>query len=114
MNHILIGSAFPFVAAAIVYFLRRCRASIGMLLATPALMFLCATWAVIPDLPRIVGWHTLDARMASVRNPWIDIFFWHYTVNRHESYSPWFSVGFVLMLACLFVAAWRELELAEK
>jgi len=114
MNHILTGCSFPFAAAMLVYLLRKRRASIGLLLATPAMMALCAAWAVLPDLPRIIGWDALDMRMAAADNPWIDIFFWHYTINLHESYSPWFSVGFVFMLACLFLAGWRELKLAEE
>jgi len=113
MNHLLVGCGVPFAAAVVVYVCRRFRASMGLLVATPVLMFLCATWAVVPDLPRIVGWDSMDARMASANNPWIDVFFWHYTINQHESYSPWFNVGFVFMLACLFFAAWRELRLAE-
>jgi len=113
MNHILAGSVIPFLVAAVFYLRRGGRASARLLFLTPLCMFLGAVWAVLPDVPRIVGWHSLDQRLAST-NPWIDVFFWHYTINCHENASPWFSVAFVSMVACLFIAGWRELRLLEE
>ena len=113
MNHLFVGTVIPFAIGMLVYACRRGRASVAFLAALPAAMFAGATWSVVPDLPRIVGWSAMDERMASAHNPWIDIFFWHHTLNRHESYSPWFNIGFVLMIACLFFIAWRELGRAE-
>ena len=112
MNHIFFGSCIPFAVFLLVYLLRRCRASFRMLWASPLLMALGATWAVIPDLPRIVGWTAMDRRLASTQ-PWIDVFFFHYTINRHETVNPVFSVLFVLMLLVLLAAAWKELYRME-
>ena len=113
MNHIIVGMAFPYLVGVFVYALRRGRASLRTLVLVPWFMFLGAAWAVLPDLPRIVGWHSMDERLAST-NQWIDIFFWHYTINRHESASPWFNVAFVFAVVTLFAAAWRELRLLEE
>ena len=124
MNHLFVGASIPFLISVLIYALKKGRVSIPWLVFTPFCMFLGATWAVIPDLPRtfgsvipglsrIIDWQTLDAKMASANNPWIDIFFWHYTLNLHESYSPWFNIGFVAMLGFLFYAAWRELRRVE-
>lgn len=111
MNHLFVGAVFPFVAGAIFYAVRGGRASLQSLLIVPGAMFLCATWAVLPDLPRTFG--LTGFQHAISMNPRIDLFFWHYTLNNHESHSPWFSVGFVFMLLCLFYAAWRELRREE-
>jgi hypothetical protein len=111
VNHLLVGAGIPFLIAAFAYLFSRGRASRAMLLLTPAGMFLGATWAVLPDLPRTFGWAGFDSRISM--NPAIDIFFWHYTINLHESSSPWFNVGFVAMLLGLFWAAWRELRRLE-
>jgi hypothetical protein len=113
MNHILVGSALPFLIGSLLYLLNGRRASVRGLILTPLAMAVCSTWAVAPDLPRIVGWHSLDQRLAST-NPWIDIFFWHHTINLHETTCTWYNVAFVGMLAGLFLAAWRELRIAEQ
>ena len=124
MNHLFVGSAIPFLIALAVYVLRRGRVSLPWLILTPFFMFLGATWAVIPDLPRTFGplipgldrlidWRALDSAMSSADHPWIDIFFWHYTLNRHESYSPWFNIGFVTMLLILYRVAWLRLRRLE-
>ncbi len=112
MNHLFIGAVFPFLLGLLAYSLRRFHASLTLLILTPLAMLACATWAVLPDLPRTFGFDGFDDRISM--NPIIDIFFWHYTINLHESYSPWFNIGFVTMLAALFYAAWRELHRAEE
>jgi len=111
MNHLLVGAGIPFIIAAVIYMLKRMRASVRMLVLAPASMFLGAVWAVLPDLPRTFGMAQFDKRISM--NPAIDIFFWHYTINLHESASPIFNLGFVAMLAGLFLAAWRELRRME-
>lgn len=112
MNHLMVGAAVPFLVALVIYVRNRCRATFRMLLLAPLAMFLCATWAVLPDLPRTFGWSGYEHSIA--QNPKIDIFFLHYTINQHETVSPWYSVGFVLMLLGVFLAAWRELKIAER
>jgi len=125
MNHLFVGAAIPFCISLAIYAARKGRVSITWLLLTPAFMFLGAIWAVIPDLPRTFGsvipnlhfgnytWQMLDAKMASASNPWIDIFFWHYTINLHESYSSWFSIGFVGMFCFLSFVAWQQIRNIE-
>lgn len=112
MNHLVVGCACPFVIGVIAYVILRFRATLKLLILTPLGMVLCATWAVLPDLPRTFGMAEFDQRISM--NPVIDVFFWHYTLNLHESYSPWLNVAFVGMVACLLAAAWRELRLAER
>ena len=112
MNHLLVGSAIPFIIACLIYVARRRHASVLWLVLTPVAMVLCATWAVLPDLPRTFGLAGYDASVSA--NPRIDIFFWHYTINSHETASPWYSVGFVVMVVILFAIAWRELRLTEE
>jgi hypothetical protein len=111
MNHLLVGAGIPFIVAAVIYMLNRSRASVKMLVLAPLSMFLGAAWAVLPDLPRTFGLAGFDKRISM--NPAIDIFFWHYTINLNESASPLFNLGFVAMLAGLFLAAWRELRRIE-
>ena len=62
--------------------------------------------------PRTFGLTGYDTDISM--NPIIDIFFFHYTINLHESYSPWFSIGFVFMLIALLWAAWHELKRTEE
>ena len=113
MNHLFVGAMLPFFIAAALYVKRGFRASLRLLILTPVFMAFGSTWAVFPDLPRIAGWHRLAERLAGT-DPRIDIFFWHYTLNLHETGSPWYAVGFVLMLGCLLLAAWRELYVLEE
>lgn len=112
MNHLLVGAGIPFIVAAFIYTLNRMRASVKMLFMAPLAMVLGAAWAVLPDLPRTFGLAEFDKRVSM--NPAIDIFFWHYTINRHESASPLLNLGFVAMLVGLFWAAWRELRRLER
>lgn len=112
MNHLFVGSAIPFVVALGWYLRRGCRASPRLLIGAPVAMFLGATWAVLPDLPRTFGFG--EFRHDVAMDPAIDVFFWHYTLNLHESSSPGFSVGVVALVVALLAAAWRELRLLEK
>jgi hypothetical protein len=112
MNHLTVGALIPFVIGCVLYVKRGFRAGAGMLTCVPLAMFLCATWAVLPDLPRTFGLAGYDPGISA--NPRIDVFFWHYTLNLHETDNPVFTVVFVGMALCLFAAAWRELYLGEK
>jgi len=87
-----------------------------MLIATPALMGACAIWAVVPDIPRLIGLGSLYSRLAN--DPRMDIFFWHYTLDQIEArtierYIPLFTALFVFLIAAILLAAWRELRLRE-
>jgi hypothetical protein len=124
MNHLFVGSLIPFVIGCGIYALKKGRISLVWLIGMPVAMFLGATWAVIPDLPRTFGsifpnmpfginWQALDAKMASASNPWIDIFCWHYTINQHENNSILFTLGFIAMLGILFRIGWKMLTATE-
>ena len=112
MNQLLLGASIPFIIAAVVYLARRCRASVRMLVLTSIFMAICALWAVVPDIPRMLGLSGLYSRLAL--DPRCDIFFWHYTIDLKESDSHWFAAGYVFIMACLLAAAWRELYITEK
>lgn len=112
MNQVLIGSAIPFTVAMLAYLLRRGRAGLPFLLATPAAMLLGALWAEIPDLPRLAGHHALYSRWAN--DPRMDLFFWHYSIDRIETDSSWYAVGLLLMAAILLGIACRELARRER
>lgn len=111
MNHALIGAGIPFLLAALLYALRRGRAGLPMLILTPLTMAGCALWAVVPDLPRLVGMHDLYLRLSL--DPRMNIFFWHYHLDQVETDSSWTSAGILLMAVALIAAAWRQLRREE-
>ena len=111
MNHVLIGSAVPFVVALVVFALRGGRFGVPALLVTPAAMLLGALWAVVPDIPRIAGMY--DVYLDLMQSPRADIFFWHHTLDRIESGSPWYAAGVAALYAALILLAWNELRRRE-
>ena len=112
MNQILLGISFPFALALIIFIFRGFRASFFMLIITPVLMFLSATWAILPDIPRLLGFTDLYYDLH--KDPRSNIFYWHYTIDLNEHYSRWHPVLFVLIAAAIMFAAWRELYMAER
>lgn len=112
MNQIALGAAIPWAVAWIVYLCRRGRIGLPFLIVTPLAMAYGALWAVIPDLPRLFGNGALYRRMA--QDPRCDIFFFHYTIDQHESDSSWWVLVFLIMAGSLLYAAWRELRRAEQ
>jgi hypothetical protein len=112
MNHVLIGAGIPFLVCALVYAARRCRASFAWLIATPVAMALGATWALVPDMPRLLGMQDLYLRW--MHDPRMNLFFWHYKLDEVESDSPLVIAACVLLVILLFIAAWRELRLRER
>jgi hypothetical protein len=111
MHQFLLGASFPFVIGLIVYGLRRCRAGPAWLIIVPLLSVLCGVWAIIPDIPRLLGWSSLYVRLA--QDPRINIFFWHYTIDLIERDWSGYRVGFVVLLAAFLAIAWRELARRE-
>lgn len=111
MNHIFLGSAIPFAIALVVYLLRRGRTSFTYWLLTPIAMAAGATWASLPDIPRLLRMHDLYMRMAEDQRS--DIFFWHYSIDRVESDTPLYLITVAAMAACLLFGAWRELRRRE-
>ncbi|NQT93338.1 MAG: hypothetical protein HQ559_11305 [Lentisphaerae bacterium] len=111
MNQLILGAALPFAVSAAFYCRARFRASMRWLLLCPLSMLAGAAWAVLPDVPRLLGMSGLYFRLS--RAPWTDVFFFHYTIDRAEVDSPLYVVGAVVMACCLLLAAWRELALRE-
>jgi len=117
MHQPLFGAFIPLLIALLIYAARRGHASFRMLLITPPAMLFGAFWAVIPDLPRLVGAHRLYMRLA--RDPRTDIFFWHYTIDQIEdryldAFTPLFNSLFALLILLLLAAAWHELHRTER
>ena len=112
MNHLVIGAAIPYIIATAVYVSRGCRAGLSFLLGVPVFLALGSLWAVVPDLPRLIGRMDLYRRWSF--DPRMNVFFFHHAIDSFESYSPVWLVLFMLMIGSLLAAAWRELYLAEK
>lgn len=112
MNQLALGASFPFITGLIIYLARNRRANIATLILWPFLTLAGMLWAVIPDLPRLLGNNTLYLRLSN--DPRCDIFFWHYTIDLHETENAWYAVIFILILMTFLFAAWRELKILEK
>lgn len=112
MNQLLLGASIPFLAAGVLYALRRGRASLALLCLTPCAMAATAVWAVVPDLPRLIGMHGLYHRLAN--DPRMDVFLWHHTIDAIEFDSPWYGAGLAALGALVMLAAWKELVRREE
>jgi hypothetical protein len=110
--HLLVGAALPFLIGIVLYLCGRFRASFRMLVVIPLSIALCMTWAIAPDFTKLFG--RMDLYYAVHRDPRIDIFFWHGSIDKIEKETPLCVLGFVLLFIAIIVAAWRELHLAEK
>jgi hypothetical protein len=111
MNQIILGALIPFIIGMLVYAVRR-RASPAFLILLPLFMALGAIWAIVPDIPRMLGNTQLYLKMA--RDPHCDIFFWHYTIDRVEWDNVPYHWFFLVMCLALMGIAWREVFLREK
>jgi hypothetical protein len=111
MHQFLLGASFPFVIGLAVYAARRFRADLIWLVITPLLTVICGAWAIVPDIPRLIGWTSLYVRMAQW--PGSDVFFWHYTIDLSERESAWYQAGYVVILAAFLLIAWREVARRE-
>ena len=111
MNHIMIGASIPFILGTLWYLSHGCRMSVKGLIGVPALMAVCGLWAIVPDIPRMLGFKDLYHTLAAT--PKIDLFFWHYQIDQIESDTPLYAVGYVLMAAFVLFAIWREIQKEE-
>jgi len=117
MNHFLWGASIPFLVGAILYALRRGRASLLLLILMPLTMVFMGTWAVAPDIPRMLGFHAFYNQLA--QDPRINLFLWHYSIDQLETSpawyaflereSSWFAAGIVFEATALMGVALREL-----
>ena len=112
MNQVILGAAAPFLLALLIYLVRRMRAGNWWLVLTPLLMVMGSVWAVLPDIPRLLGMRDLYFRLAE--DPRTDIFLFHYTIDRIEIDTPWWGALFVLMAGTMLAIAWRELRRCER
>ncbi len=111
MNQLLLGASIPFLVGAIFYASNRGRATLKLLIITPCCMAVGSLWAIAPDIPRIIGMTSLYHQLAT--DPRCDLFFWHYTIDKHEVDSPIYALVFTLILLALLLVALRELTLEE-
>ena len=112
MNHVVIGACLPYLFALILYARNRARMSLAGLAIFPALMAAGGIWAVIPDIPRVIGWSRKYQEMAD--DPGSDLFFWHYSLDATEGASPIWPLIYVTMLASILIAIWREIHIRER
>lgn len=112
VNQLLIGAAIPYLAGLLIYFLRQGRAGLFFITLWPLSMVFGALWAIIPDIPRLLGMYDLYIRLSN--DPRMDIFFWHYTIDRIEDYSPWYNALWVLIAYTLFAVILREIHRLEQ
>ncbi len=112
MNQLVLGAAIPFLMLVMAYLLNRCRAGRAILIGGPLFMLLGSLWAVAPDLPRLWGNQALYDKLS--RDPRMNVFFFHYTIDQTETNSPFWFVGAIVIIGFMLVVAWRELSLAEQ
>ena len=116
MHQPLFGAILPVLFAAALYLARGRQASLRMLICTPIAMLVCALWAIVPDLPKLVG--NMDLYYQLHRTAWSNIFFLHIWIDAIEGtwlepYNPIFNTLFTIIIALPMLAAWRELRLLE-
>ena len=97
MNHVIIGSLLPFVIGLGVYW--RKGGSLPLHILWPTSMALGALYAVIPDIPRVLGMHELYISLSN--NPKCDIFLWHYSIDMRESDSLIFMLTFLAQVTVM-------------
>jgi hypothetical protein len=112
MNQMALGAALPFLALAARYALRRGRGSLRFFCCAPLWLAAGILWATAPDLPRLLGMHELYSRLA--QDPRMDLFLFHYSIDRIEGDTFPYHALLVLMAVLLVGAAWRELRQRER
>ncbi len=115
MNHIVIGAGIPFLIGLTIYVLCGGRAGMALLVVLPLAMALCGLWAILPDIPLLLG--DVEGYVHAHRSPWINIFFWHGTIDAMEQridLAPWNWIVMMSMPIGMLLIAWRELNIREK
>jgi len=117
MHQPLFGAIFPVIIATICFLARGRRASLTLLIMTPLAMLACAFWAVMPDLPKLIG--NMDIYYRLQASPWINLFFLHGWIDAIEgtwfdAYTPLFNALFTAITALPMLVAWHELALRER
>lgn len=89
MNHIAMGALVPWLLMLSWWSYKRARVSVLFFLIMPLLTAAAALWAVAPDLPRLAGMNDLYLELS--RDPRMNIFLWHYTIDLYEDHLFWIS-----------------------
>ena len=79
MNHLAIGALLPWLLAVGWWLSRKALVSPWFFVIFPLLMTAGAIWAVVPDIPRLLGNSELYFTMH--RDPQSNIYLWHYTID---------------------------------
>lgn len=111
MNQIVLGAAVPFAVAIFIYLARGARVGLFFLVATPLTMAFGAVWAVVPDIPRLLGNQKLYFQL--MRDPRTDIFLFHFTIDQMENDSAWWGLGFLIMALALLAIGIQTLKRRE-
>lgn len=116
MHQPLLGALIPLIICLFIYVRRHQRLGIVGLLIMPTAMLTGAIWAIIPDLPRLIGWSSLYHQLAQAR--WTNIFFAHYTIDQIETttldtWTPLINTLFAIIVLIPMLIAWRELHTRE-
>jgi len=111
MDHLLTGAALPFVIGLIVYSVHCGRISIAGLIIWPITVLFGMLWAVMPDVPRVLGFRDLYMKLSV--DPRCDLFFGHYSMDLVESDTPLFAIPVVVMCGLMLFIAYRELLILE-
>jgi len=111
MNQVFLGAVIPYGVILLLYWRRSCRASFSMLIAAPLITVLSALWAVVPDIPRILGMPELYETLARAR--WTNIFYFHHAIDMVEPDVSGYLYGIAVIALSYMAAAWRELLLEE-
>jgi hypothetical protein len=112
VNHVLIGAAIPLLVCGILYAARGGRASLRLLVVGPIVMGCSGAWAVVPDMPRAIG--DLQWYQRIHHSKPCNVFWFHCAIDKVETDTPLYAVGFVTVAALLLFVAWRELRRAER
>lgn len=114
MNHILLGAFLPFVVCAVIYVRGGFRAGPRLLVLGPLAMLVSGFWAIVPDLPRLVG--DIDRYMTWHRSWWTNLCWGHGWIDRRDALDSWpyYPVLALALGAVVFGVAWRELYELER
>lgn len=112
MNQILLGASAPLFVVLLLYARAGCRASDRLLLGGPLAIGAGATWAVIPDFPRL--WGALQFYNDLHHHPHCWIWFNHCRIDKVEVDTPLWTLLFMALGATVVTIAWRELTLRER
>lgn len=102
MNQFVIGMIPFFLIMIIRFFLKRFKLEIKELILHLSLMLLSGLWAIIPDLPRVIGMNKLYIKLS--KTEWINIFWFHYSIDKAESGNFIYAYFIFIIIATVSTA----------